>query len=279
MAKQSGPKVGLRATSGKRVLAFGLVRVGVGMAPLMEAEKRIGANLLDPVSMTPVKRQWVDGAGNAVDDPIKGYPFNGGYVVLADGEVPKPLGTDNIDLEANVPASEIHAEYVEKTYLIWPDEGQGEGYALVTAYLRDNDRAFVGTTTDAGTTKAFVIRYSDLTGTLVAQLLNYEANVRWGSVEAVTTFMADVPEPGKDMLGMAGQLFDNLPEAFDWKAVTDDYGTALYDAVSTKAAGGTVKPVAQAPALATPDLMAALKASVEGNASAEKPKARKKVNA
>jgi DNA end-binding protein Ku len=273
--KEQAAKVGLRATSGKRTLAFGLVRVGVGMSPLMEAEKRIGANLLDPVSMTPVKRQWVDGAGEAVDDPVKGYPFNGGYVVLEDGEVPRPVGTDTIDLIANVPANEIPAEYVEKSYLIWPDEGQSEGYAVVTAYLRDHNRVFVGTTTDAGTTKAFAVRYSDVTGTLVAQLLSYESQVRWASVEAVSGFMQDVPEPAAEMIGMAETVFDQLPEAFDWSSVTDEYGEALAEAIATKAAGGTIQvaaPAAPAPAV---DLMAALKASVEGGATAEKPKAKK----
>jgi DNA end-binding protein Ku len=272
--KEQGAKVGLRGA--KSTLAFGLVRVGVGMAPLMETEKRVSAKLLDPVSMTPVKRQWVDGTGDEVADPVKGYPFAGGLVVLEDGEVPKATSTENIDLIANVQARDIPAEYVEKTYLLWPDQGQEDGYALVTAYLRDHDRAFVGSTVSSGTTKAFAVRYSDVTGTLVAQLLSYEANVRWASVEQVAGFMKDVPEPAAEMIGMAETVFDQLPEAFDWSSVTDEYGEALAEAIATKAAGGTVviaQAAAPAPAV---DLMAALKASVEGNASAEKPKATKK---
>ena len=91
--KDAGPKVGLRATSGKRTLAFGLVRVGVGMAPLMESEKRISAKMLDPTLLTPVKQKWENADGDLVDrsELVKGYEVaGGGYVVLADGEYGSP---------------------------------------------------------------------------------------------------------------------------------------------------------------------------------------------
>ena len=272
--KDAGPKVGLRATSGKRTLAFGLVRVGVGMAPLMESEKRISAKMLDPVNLAPVKQKWEDVNGNIIEraELVKGYEVaGGGYVVLDDGEVPVPPGTDAIDLIANVDVSEVPSEYVEKSYLIWPDQGQEDSYAVLTAYMRDKNRAFIGTTTDAGTTKAFAVKYSDVTRTLVAELLSYEANVRWNSVEAVTSFMAEVAEPSDEYVQAAGSIFDGLPNTFDWSSITDTYGEALAEAVATKAATGAV-PAAAAPAVAagTPDLMAALKATVEGNASAEK---------
>ncbi len=269
--KDAGPKVGLRATSGHRVLAFGLVRVGMGMAPLMESEKRIAGKMLDPDDHLPVKQAWKKHDGEEIDrsDTVKGYPHGGGFVILEDGEVPKATDVDEISLQANVPASDVPSEYVEKSYLLWPDQGQDEGYAVVLAYLRDNARAFVGTTTDAGTTKAFAVKYSDVTETLVAELLNYEANVRWSSVEQVTNYMAAVEQPSDEMLGMAAQVFDGLPEAFDWAAVTDTYGEALAQAVAQKAAGGAVSVQApQAAASGTPDLMAALRASVGAEAVA-----------
>lgn len=269
--KQTGPKVGLRATSGKRVLAFGLVRVGVGMSPLMEGETRLSAKMLDPTHLAPVKQKWEDATGQLVDraELVKGYPHGDGFVILEDGEVPKGVGTDEISLVANVPASDIPKDYVEKSYLIWPDEGQAEGYALVLAYLRDEHRAFIGKTTDAGTTKAYVVEYSDVTETLVARLLSYEANVRWASVEQVTQFMADVPAPTDEMLQMGEMVFAGLPSDFDWASVTDEYGEALAAAVATKASGGSVSPqAATGVPQGTPDLMAALKASVGAQAAA-----------
>lgn len=278
MAKDAVPKVGLRATSGKRTIRFGLVNVGVGMSPLMEAEKRVGANLIDPDTREKVRRVWMVGDA-VVDDPVKAYPYAGGYVELADGEVPKPLNTDVIDLEANTRSSAIPAEQVEKSYLIWPqDATQNESFAVLLAYCRDNDRALIGTTTDAGTTKAFVIRYSDTTGTLVAQLLHYEASVRWANVEAVATYMGALPEPAPALMGMAEQVFDALPDEFDWSSVTDEYGEALQAAIAEKAATGavTVPAVAAAAADGAPDLMAALKASMESGPAPKKAKAAKK---
>jgi Ku protein len=273
MAKAAGRKVGLRATSGKRTLAFGLVRVGVGMSPLMEADKRIGANLICPEHQEKVKRQYVCGHDHDVHEPEKAYPYGGTFVTLADGEVPKAAGTDLIDLIANVPSRDIPAEYVEKSYLIWPEDGtQDDGYALVLGYLRDNDRAMIGTTTDAGTTKAFAVRYSDVTHTLVAQLLSYEANVRWTSVEQVEQYIGEIADPVKEMADMAATVFDSLPEQFAWDKIEDDYGKALADAIEQKATKGTVTVAAvtaQAPATA---LMDALRASVEAKPTTKKEK-------
>ena len=269
-------KVGLRATSGKRVLAFGLVRVGVGMAPLMEQDKRIGANLICPEHKEKVSRVWHCGHGHDVDniEVEKAYPVGDAFVTLMEGEVPRPPGQDEIDLVSNVPDSDIPREYVEKSYLLWPDTAQDEGYALVLAYLRDNARAFVGTTTDSGTTKAFAVAYSDVTETLVAYLLNYEANVKWAAVEAVTGFMAGVPDPTDEMKGMAETVFSTIPSTFAWESVKDTYGEALAEAIATKAAGGTLS-IASAPAAAAPvDLMAALKATVADSASVEQVKAK-----
>lgn len=277
MARDSVPKVGLRATSGKRTIAFGLVRVGVGMSPLMEAEKRIASNLVHPETHEKVRRVWMVG-DEQVDEPVKAYPYGGGYVELADGEVPRPLNSDMIDLEANVRSSAIPAEQVEKSYLIWPqDATHNDGFNVLLAYCRDNDRALVGTTTDNGTTKAFCIRYSDTTGTLVAQLLHYEASVRWANVEAVSDYMGALPEPEAALMDMAAQLFDGLPDEFDWSSVTDEYGEALLAAIAEKASTGTVtvsQPVA-GDMTAPGGLLAALKASVEAAPPAKTKKAGK----
>lgn len=264
MAKDAVPKVGLRASSGKRAIRFGLVSVSVGMSPLMDSDNRVSANLIDPESRQRVKRVWMVG-DKVIADPVKAYPYGEGFVELADGEVPRPLNSDVIDLEANVRSSAIPAEQVEKSYLIWPqDATANEGFAVLLAYCRDNDRALVGTTTDNGTTKAFVIRYSDTTGTLVAQLLAYEASVRWAHVETVATYMGAQPEPAAALLDMAANLFDTLPDEFDWSSVTDEYGEALLAAIAEKASTGEVT-VPEAPASTEKpgDLMAALKASME----------------
>ena len=279
MPRESIPKVGLRATSGKRTLCFGLVRVGVGMSPLMEAEKRLSANLCDPESGTKVSRVWMVG-DKIIDEPVKMYPYGDGYVELSEGELNalKPLNSDMIDLEANVRSSAIPAEQVEKSYLIWPqDATHNDGFAVILAYCRDNDRALIGTTTDNGTTKAFCIRYSDTTGTLVAQLLHYEASVRWSNVEAVAGYMGDLPEPDAALLDMAAQLFDGLPDEFDWSTVTDEYGEALLAAIAEKASTGAVSaPAPVAGDMTAPGgLLAALKASVEAGPAPEKSKRKK----
>jgi non-homologous end joining protein Ku len=185
-------------------------------------------------------------------------------IELDASEVGREVNTDAIDLTANLRSSEVPAEWVDKSYLIWPkDAASADAFALLVAYCRDNDRALVGTTTEKGTTKSYVIRYSDTGGTLVAQLLRYEENVRWAHVEQITAYMAEVGEPDAAASQMAATLFDSLPDSFDWSSVTDTYGEALSAAIAAKASGQApaAKPAAQAPP-STDTLMEALKASV-----------------
>lgn len=271
-------KVGLRASSGHRTIVFGLVRVQVGMAPARsEGKPRISARLCHPESLTPVKRVWqVD--GETVDEPVKCYPWNDTQVVLDDGEVPKPRNSGQIDLTANLAASSVSASMIEKSYLIWPEPGAEEGFGVLLAYCRDNDRALVGTTTDGGTTKGFVVRYDDELGCLVAQLLAYEACVRRDHAQKIVDFMGDQPEASAANLSMAEQLFDALPEVFDWSEVEDDYGKALERTLAAKAAGQTLEAEVEDDRVEKADsLMAALKASVDAvEASPKKKRAAKK---
>lgn len=264
MTRQATPKIGLRATSGKRVLRFGLVNVGISMAPAVDSSTRVSAKLLAPDTLVPVKQAYLNGAGEQVK-PVKGYPVGDTFVTLEPDEVPGADATDTIEMTANVEAASIPAEWVDKTYLAWPtDETHSDGYALVSDYLRSYGRAFIGTTVVNGTTKAFAIRYSEVYGALVAQVLAFHAQVRWDNVETVRAAVEAIPSPAPEVASLAEQLFSGIPTEFAWESVRDEYGERLSSAIAEKAATGSVakhgvevqKPVA------ADDLLAQLKASI-----------------
>jgi DNA end-binding protein Ku len=279
MAKVTTPKIGLRSSQ-RRTLRFGMVNVGISMAPALD-ESRVAGKLLDPETLTPLKQQYINDSGNEVAyaDRVKGYAYGEGYVVLSEDEVPKADSDGLIDLVANVDAADVPSEWIDTTYLAWPtDTTQDAGYALVSHYLSTYGRAFIGTTVANGTTKVLVIRWSDTYKTVVAQLLNYASQVRQNSLDVLHAGLAAIPAPDEAMAGMASTIFESLADGFAWDEVRDEYGDALSAAILEKGEKGTVTaaPVT-ATAPAANDLMAALAASLP--ASASKAKTGKKVAA
>ena len=229
-------RVPLRATSGTKTLAYGLVQLRVGMMPAQDDGARLRAKLVDPDTHGPVKQQYVNEAGSVVS-PAKAYPCGESLVTLdktvTDGL--KQLSDGVIQLQANVQS--VPDEWVEQTYLLWPQDDTHEAaYKLLSTYLMESGRVLVGTTIKSGTTKAFAVRWSELYGQMVAQTLTYHARVRWDEVELVRHAVEQMAEPPAEMQVMASQIFETLPDTFDWEGVKDEYGEALEKAV--KAAAG-----------------------------------------
>lgn len=267
MGKKEEGKIGLRASM-NRTLRFGLVSVEVGMAPATDdAKPRLSANYICPEHGAQVKQRYECGCdgGHMVDGrPEKGYKWGEAFVVLDDSELPRVEGDSTITLEANVPDADVPSELVEKTRLIWPSgPAHDESFALLAAYLRDNDRALIGNAVESGTTKALVIRYSRTFGTLVAQVLLYDAQVRHANIEKVAEHVAKT-EVSPEMAAMAKTLLDGIPGEFDWQGVEDEYGERLEEVIRAKAAGVELEtPDTEASVEAASSLMDALRASVE----------------
>lgn len=265
MAKVATPKtVNLRSAS-TRTLRLGLLSCKVGTGPMADTSARIAAKMLDPDTLTPLKQQYVNEAGEAIphERRLKGYPVEGGFVVLDEDEKPAELDADgSIELVASI--ASVPPEYVLGTALVWPSETSAdEVYALVAQYLAATGRALVGTTVASGTTKVVAVRWSGAFGCVVMHTLVYDEQVRHANITTITEGLAKIADPNPQMAAMAAKLFGTLPETFDFAGVEDEYGTALAAAVEAKAAG---QPVAQAqgkaPAPKADDLMAALEASL-----------------
>lgn len=261
----SKARIGLRGTP--RVLNFGMVNIGIKLAPALNTSARIAGKLRDPDTLGPVKKVYVNEAGEIVE-PVKAFPRGDEFVVVDTADI-KAESDSTIKLVANICVSDLPWELVESTNLAFPDGDAAEGaYAMMADYLHRNARVFIGTTVSNGTTKVFALRWSVFYGAVVAHQVSYHERVRWASVEAVQSGVEAIPAVEKAMADMADAAFAAVATDFDWESVHDTYGAALAALVET----GT----ADAPAAAekqADDLMAALAASVKAAPTKKKVKA------
>lgn len=252
-------------------ISFGLVNVGVGIAPMM-GESTTSAKLLDPVKKLPVKQRYQseDGDLYGVAECVKGYEYGGEFVVMEDADLKglEVLSDGAIKLTACVSAGEIDPAYFEKSYLLWPKPGFEQAYDLLSHGLRTSARALVGQCVMTKSTRMLVIRWSFEFGCLVAHVCHYGANVRSEYIAKVTGYTDTRPEPDQEALDLVEALFDSLDQEFDPDSVTDTYTAALDAAIAARAEGRgiVIEPEPDGAPLAD-DFMAALKAQVESTAT------------
>ena len=164
---------------------------------------------------------------------------------------------------------EIDPIYFEQTYYLGPDGGGEKVYTLLVRAMEDAGLAAIGT---------FVMREREHLGCL---------RIRDGVILLERLYFADEirdsgelkPERArvsKDELEMAAALIDRFKGTFDPRKYEDTYTDKLLDVIKRKAKGETVS--VQPPETAAeeaPDLMAALRASIEAHSSAKKRPQRK----
>jgi len=269
-SKRDIPKtIGLRASS-NRTVRLGLIAVGLGTGPALDASARVSGKLHTADGETVKQVYRVEDTGEIVEraDLVTMYEHDGALVTLREDEKPYLEGSDTIDLIANLAADEVPSEWITGTNLAWPrDTANDQGYMLLAATLRETGRVLIGRMVDRGTTKVIAVRWSTVYGSLIVQTLAYSAQVREANVQAIRDGIEKIGEPTDEMVAMAGKLLDAVPDYFDWSEVRDEAGEALAKAIAEKAETGAVAvaapPKATAPSGAD-DLLAQLKASLEG---------------
>lgn len=269
-AKKADNFTGLRAwrTNTLTLPQFPMLRVGVGKAPLFDSQKRMPAKMVDPDTGDKLERRYLSPTGSIFRDGEvkKVYEYEGVDVELSESELAnlKLASDSDISLSALVDEGDISPELYEKSYALWPrSKSDAEGYGLIAALLAESGKALVGTVTEDGTTKGYVVRYSSFTGTLVAHVLAYYRNLRGGQVQTIRDAMENVPAPSDEMLAMGRTIFATLEPEAHLDEIEDEFAARLESAVAAKAQGQAVTaPVAVRTAEDTPDLLAALRASM-----------------
>lgn len=188
-----------------------------------------------------------------------------------------------LELKALVDPDQVDPLYFEKAYLIFPEAGKEVAFDQLVEGLRASGKLAVGTTVMNKATRIVVIRFSDLTGTLVAHQLTFGARVGWSDINAVAAGRDMRPQiDAKKAKQAAEWIAASLDDEFDLNSVVDEYAVGLEEAVKAVAAGKPQpeRAVSTAPVAPVDDLFAALSASFDSKVkpakkAASKPRAKK----
>jgi DNA end-binding protein Ku len=243
-------------------ISFGLVNVPVRMYSAVSEHdlhfnfvhekdgSRIGYQKICKLEEKPVKD----------DEIVKAFEYEKGeYVYMSDEdfEAAQADGYRAIDIRDFVPHEEIDPIYFEKTYYLAPEEGSEKVYELLRRAMEESSLAAVA---------KFVMRDRQHLGVL---------RVREGVITLERMYFADEIRPVDELvpetkakvdsreLKMAMQLIDQFTGEFKPEQYEDTYRDTLCEIIEAKRKG---KEVHVEPARAPeepPDLMAALRASLE----------------
>jgi DNA end-binding protein Ku len=194
------------------------------------------------------------------DEIVKAFEYQKGeYVFMTDEdfEAAQTEGYKTIDIRDFVPYEEIDPIYFDKTFYLGPDEGGEKVYALLRAAMEDSRLAAI---------VKYVFHDRQYLGCL---------RVREGVITLVRMHFADeirpddevAPDgrkkPDKQELKMASQLIDSFAGKFEPEKYRDTYRDTLCEIIEAKRKGKEVHVEEVEEPEETPDILAALRASLE----------------
>jgi DNA end-binding protein Ku len=246
-------------------ISFGLVSIPVRMVTAV-SEHALHFNLLHRKDSSPIGYEKVckqEDKRVPDDEIIKAYEVSKGeYVEVddADFEAARIEGYHAFDISDFVAVDEIDPIYFERSYYLVPQDGGEKVYTLLVRAMEDAGLAAVGT---------FVMREREHLGCL---------RIRDGVITLERMYFADEIRPAHELkpdrarvnkqeLEMAAALIDRFKGSFDPTKYSDTYTDKLRGVIKRKQKGETVTvEEPEAPEEEAPDLMEALRASIDAHA-------------
>ncbi len=266
----------------KGTISFGLVNIPIALG-LATQRSDPKFRTLDEQTLQPIRQQLFspargeDGETISRDETVKGYEVaKGSYVVVTDEELDSVAveRRRTIDIVAFVDQSEVDPVYFDRTYYIAPQETAEKPYALLLEAMRSTGKVALGKIVLSSREHLALLRPAG--DALVIELLFYPEDVRSKADIEETVEGVKVTKPE---LEMAKQLVDSLTQPFEAEQFSNEHKAELMALIEKKVAGEEIAIAPEAPEpAAVPDLMAALKASLDQGKpkSAEKAEPAKK---
>jgi DNA end-binding protein Ku len=199
------------------------------------------------------------------DELAHGYEIEKGkYVMLTDEELAAaaPEKTRTIDISEFVALDEVDPIFFDHPYYLVPaGEAQGplRAYQLLVDVMENSDKVAIGRFVLR--TKEYLVAVRANEGVLALTTMLFHDEIRPTDELPLPT---KKKEPAKAKIEQAVKLVEALGADFDPGAYKDRYTQRLKALVKKKEAGETIKaPERAKPPSPTPDLMAALKESLE----------------
>jgi DNA end-binding protein Ku len=243
-------------------ITFGLVSVPVRVYSAVH-EHKLHFHLVHEKDDGPIGYEKVcklEGKQVDNDEIVKAYEYSKGELVhLSDEDFAavEIEGQHTIDLEDFVPYDDIDPTFFAHTYLVGPQEGAEKTYALLARAMSESKLVGIG---------KFVMRNRQYLGCLRVRdkMLTLEQLYFADEVVPPSGILPKrLPTVGKRELEMALNVIDGYAGAWDPKKYKDTYTNALRALVRAKLKGNEIHPAAEPEPDETPDLMEALRLSVE----------------
>jgi DNA end-binding protein Ku len=247
-------------------ISFGLVSVPVKLYSAVSA-KTVRFHQLHAADNVRIQQKRVcpaDGEEVAYDDIVKGYEISPDrYVVIEPGELEAlaPEKTKTIDIEDFVELSEIDPIYYDHAYYLAPGPGGAKPYRLLLDAMRESGKVAIARVVLRSKEQLVAIRPMD--DVLAMATMNFADEVV--PADRLDELPGDEVKTTKRELDIAKQLVDSLAGPFEPDKYQDTYREAVLNLIERKAQGEeiTIQPPTEEPVSQAPDLMSALKASLD----------------
>ena len=253
-------------------ITFGLVNAPVKVYSAIQ-EQQLHFHLLHRKDDSPIGYEKIckkEGKPVPDDEIVKGYEYaKGKYVYMEDEDfaAARVEGFKTIDITDFVPYEDIDPIYFSKTYYVGPEEGAERVYSLLAKAMEDSGLAAVAKFVMRDRQHLGVLRVRE--GVITLEQLYFADEIR---------DVAEIKSARKKVDAKELEMAERLIASFttDWKPkkYKDTYRDDLMAVVEAKRKGKEVHveaDVDEEPE--TPDLMTALRQSVEA-AQKSKPKKR-----
>ena len=243
-------------------IMFGLVNVPVRLYTAVH-EHRLSFSLVHEPDDGPIGYEKVcklDGEPVPNDEIVKAYEYEKGeYVHMTDEdfEAVQVEGVHTMELEDFVSYDEIDPVYFAHSYLVGPQDGAEKTYALLMRAMEESRLAGIG---------RFVMRNRQYLGCLRVRdgVLTLEQMHFADEIDSPGKIVPDkLPSVAKRELDMALSLIDGFSGPWKPEKYRDTYTDALMEVVEAKVKGQEVHVAPQREEEAPPDLMEALRRSLE----------------
>jgi DNA end-binding protein Ku len=250
----------------KGFLRLSLVTCPVALYPATSEAEKISFNQINKNTGHRIRYLKVDAdSGEEVssDDIVKGYQIDRDrYLEVTKDELENLAleSTRTIDIDEFVPRKEIDDLYLVRPYYIVPDGKVGhDAYAVIRETIRSLDKVALAHV--VLTSREHVIALEARDKGLMGMLLRYPYEVR----DQAEYFdeIQDV-KITKDMLDLARHIVEQKSGHFDPSKFEDHYEAALQDLLNMKQKGQAIPKASPKRDDNVVDLMAALRASIEG---------------
>jgi DNA end-binding protein Ku len=268
-------------------ISFGMVTVPVKLYSAID-RKSVRFHQLSGTTGNRISQKRVDpqsGEEVPYEEIVKGYEIaRDRYVVVEPGELEalEPKKTRTIEIEDFVELAQIDPIYYDHPYYLAPAAGGAKPYRLLVDAMRETGKVAIARVVIRSKEQLVAVRpIGDALG--MATMMFADEIVPPDRIEEIGE--AAELSTTKRELDMAKQLVDSLAGDFDPGRYRDTYREQVLELIERKAQGEeiAVQPPAEEVAQPAPDLMSALKASLEavqsrdsGGNGAAKPRPAKK---